>query len=54
VPAQADIDAGVVDDTPVVTADSGAAFFALMTDVGLKELRITVQWDPANPTTIAN
>jgi hypothetical protein len=54
VPAQADIDAGVVDDTPVVTADGGAAFFALMTDVGLKELRITVQWDPANPTTITN
>jgi hypothetical protein len=54
VPAQADIDAGVVDDTPVVTADGGAAFFALMTDVGLKEVRLTVQWDPASPTTIAN
>ena len=54
VPAQADIDAGVVDDTPVVTADGGAAFFALMSDVGLKEVRITVQWDPANPTTIGN
>jgi hypothetical protein len=54
VPAQADIDAGVVDDSPVVTADGGAAFFALMTDVGLKELRLTVQWDPANPTVVAN
>ena len=54
VPAQADIDAGVVDDTPVVTPDGGAAFFALMSDVGLKEVRITVQWDPANPTTIGN
>src|SRR5918999_3181621 len=52
VPAQADVDAGVVDDRPVVTADGGAAFFALMADVGLKEVRITVQWDPAHPTTI--
>ena len=51
-PAQADIDAGVVDDRPVVTADGGAAFFALMADVGLKEVRITVQWDPAHPTSI--
>jgi hypothetical protein len=25
-----------------------------MTDVGLEELRITVLWDPANPTTITN
>jgi hypothetical protein len=53
-PAQADIDAGVVDDRAVVTADGGAAFFALMTDVGLKEVRITVEWDPAHPTTITN
>ncbi|MGH2922267.1 MAG: hypothetical protein ACRDKU_09400 [Gaiellaceae bacterium] len=53
-PAQADLDAGVVDDRPVVTADGGAAFFALMNDVGLKEIRITVQWDPARPTTIEN
>jgi hypothetical protein len=53
-PAQADIDAGVVDDRPVVTPDGGAAFFALMADVGLKEVRITVHWDPAHPTTIDN
>jgi hypothetical protein len=53
-PAQADVDAGVVDDRPVVTPDGGAAFFALMADVGLKEVRITVQWDPAHPTTIEN
>jgi hypothetical protein len=53
-PANADLDAGVVDDRPVVTADGGAAFFALMSDVGLKEVRITVQWDPAHPTTIEN
>jgi hypothetical protein len=53
-PASADLDAGVVDDRAVVTANGGAAFFALMNDVGLKEVRITVQWDPAHPTTIDN
>jgi len=53
-PAQADLDAGVVDDRPVVTADGGAAFFAVMSDIGLKEVRITVEWDPAHPTTINN
>jgi hypothetical protein len=51
-PAQADVNAGVVDDRPIVTADGGAAFFALMNDVGLREVRITMQWDPAAPTTI--
>jgi hypothetical protein len=53
-PAHADVEAGVVDDRPVVTADGGAAFFALMSDVGLKEIRLTVEWDPADPTTITN
>jgi hypothetical protein len=53
-PAQADVNVGVVDDRPVVTADSGAAFFALMNDVGMNELRLTVEWDPAEPTVIRN
>lgn len=53
-PANADLDAGVVDNRPIVTADGGAAFFALMNDVGLQEVRITVPWDPARPTTIEN
>jgi hypothetical protein len=53
-PANADLDAGVVDDRPVVTADGGAAFFAVMNDVGLKEVRITVRWDPEHPTMIEN
>src|SRR5512132_2203148 len=51
-PAQADVTVGTVDNRPAGTADGGAAFFALMNDVGLKELRYTVQWDPAQPTTI--
>jgi hypothetical protein len=53
-PAHADIEAGIVDDRVVVTPDGGAAFFAVMSDVGLEEVRITVQWDPAHPTTIEN
>jgi hypothetical protein len=51
-PANADIEVGAVDDRPAGTADGGAAFFALMNDVGLKELRFTVRWDPESPTTI--
>lgn len=51
-PARANLNVGVVDDRPVGPADGGAAFFALMNDVGLNEIRITVQWDPAQPTTI--
>lgn len=51
-PARADISVGAVDDRPAGTLDGGAAFFALMNDVGLKELRYTVPWDPDQPTTI--
>lgn len=51
-PASADIDVGAVDDRPAGAADGGAAFFALMNDVGLKELRFTIRWDPENPATI--
>ena len=50
-PAQADVNVGVVDDRPVVTLDGGAAFFALMNDVGMREVRLTAQWDPAAPPT---
>ncbi|HET7857415.1 MAG TPA: hypothetical protein VFL41_13240 [Gaiellaceae bacterium] len=53
-PARADLDAGAVDDRPLGTADGGAAFFALMNDVGLKEVRLTIRWDPDDPATIAN
>jgi hypothetical protein len=54
VPAGAGISVGVADDHPVGTPDGGAAFFALMNDVGLREVRLTVMWDPARPETIAN
>ncbi len=53
-PAQASISVGVADDHPVGTPDGGAAFFAVMNDVGLREVRLTVNWDATQPTTIAN
>jgi hypothetical protein len=53
-PAQAGLAVGVADDRPIGTADNGAAFFALMNDVGLNEVRLTVNWDATQPTTIVN
>jgi hypothetical protein len=43
---------GVADSHPVGLSDDGKYFFGLMNDVGLKQDRITVQWNPARPTTI--
>ncbi len=45
---------GVADDRPLGSMDGGAAFFAVMNDIGLREVRLTVIWDPAHPTTIEN
>lgn len=42
---------GVADDTGKY-ADNPATFFDSMRDVGLTENRVTVLWDPANPTSI--
>ena len=53
-PGQAAINVGVADDLPVGQPDGGAASFALMNDVGLKEVRLSVLWDSTQPTTIAN
>jgi hypothetical protein len=52
--AQAGLRVGVADDHPVGPADHGAAFFAIMNDVGLNEVRLTVSWDATQPTTILN
>ena len=52
--AQAGLKVGVADDHPVGPADNGAAFFAIMNDVGLTEVRLTVGWDATRPTTILN
>jgi hypothetical protein len=38
---------GVVDDSPKGALDGGAAFYSLMADLGMKENRITVFWDPS-------
>lgn len=53
-PAQAALTVGVADDHPVGQPDGGAAYFALMNDVGLREVRLTVNWDATQPTTIMN
>src|SRR5437867_12359364 len=53
-PAHAGLKVGVVDDRALGLPDGGAAFFALMNDVGLRELRMDMKWDPAAPTTIEN
>ena len=51
-PAQAGLTVGVADDHALGTADHGAAFFTLMNDVGLSEMRLSVNWDITQPTTI--
>jgi hypothetical protein len=51
-PAAADVVVGVADDRGKLMADGGAGFLADMRDVGLKENRITLAWDPDEPTTI--
>ena len=51
-PAGADLTVGVADDRGKLVSDGGAELIARMRDVGLTENRITVPWDPDNPTTI--
>jgi hypothetical protein len=38
---------GVVDDSPRGALDGGAAFYSLLADLGMKENRVTVFWDPS-------
>ena len=38
-PSQAAINVGVADDHPLGQPDGGAAYFALMNDLGMKEVR---------------
>jgi hypothetical protein len=51
-PAGADVSVGVADDFGKLADDGGAGFLAAMRDVGLQENRITLAWDPDQPTTI--
>jgi hypothetical protein len=49
--AAADLQIGVVDDRAKTGGDANP-FFSQMNDVGLTQVRVTVLWDPATPTTI--
>jgi hypothetical protein len=51
-PAWGDISVGVADDAGKIAPDGGLWFLSQMREVGLQENRITVSWDPDNPTTI--
>jgi hypothetical protein len=51
-PAWSDISVGVADDGGKIAPDGGLWFLSQMREVGLQENRITVSWDPDNPTTI--
>jgi hypothetical protein len=50
--ARAALQVGVTEDAGKTGGDNGATFFATLDDVGLKVNRVSVNWDPANPTTI--
>ena len=50
--ASADLIVGVADDGGKIAPDGGDWFLGEMREVGLQENRITVSWDPDNPTTI--
>jgi hypothetical protein len=44
--APAALEIGVVDDAPKGSLDGGASFYELMADLGMKENRVTMLWDP--------
>jgi hypothetical protein len=50
--ALADISVGAADDRPKTSPAVAALFYDTMRDVGLAENRLTMLWDPAQPTTI--
>jgi hypothetical protein len=50
--SRAALEVGVTEDAG--KSAGGFAFFAAMTDLGLKVNRVSISWDPASPTTIAN
>ena len=51
-PALADLSVGVADDAGKLASDGGVWFLGQMREVGLQENRITLSWDPDQPTTI--
>jgi hypothetical protein len=50
--AQGSLEVGVTEDAGKSSDVGAAAFFAAMTDVGLKANRVSITWDPANPAMI--
>ena len=48
--ARAGLEVGVTEDAG--KSGTGAAFFATLSDIGLKVNRVSINWDPKNPTTI--
>ncbi len=51
-PAIADLTVGAADDGGRLSTDGGAWFVDQMREVGLQENRVTIGWDPEQPTTI--
>jgi hypothetical protein len=51
-PAAADLSVGVADDGGKIADDRGLWFLSQMREIGLQENRVTVFWDPDNPTAI--
>jgi hypothetical protein len=51
--AQGSLEVGVTEDAGKA-GDGGASFFAAMTDLGLQVNRVSIPWDPTNPTLIQN
>ena len=51
-PASADLTVGAADDGGRLATDGGAWFVSQMREVGLQENRVTIGWDPEQPTTI--
>jgi hypothetical protein len=45
---------GVADDTGKYASDGGAAFFAQLASLGLRDDRMSVTWDAAHPSVIAD
>lgn len=48
------IGVGIADDTVLGNADGGAAYVGVLNDIGLRELRMPLKWDPGRPTQIEN
>jgi hypothetical protein len=51
-PAWGDVTVGAADDAGKLASDGGVWFLQQLREAGLQENRITVSWDPENPTTI--